>query len=591
MVEVLTRSYAVTMRKRDDRTFEASLSSETVVERFFGGERLVHTTEAVDLTRARDGLPLLFNHDPDEPIGLVQGVRVEDRKLRGTLRFGNSRRAQELAADAADGLVRNMSISYRPIEMEPDPDEDDVYNVTRWEVLEASITPIPADPAVGIGRSYGDITMENEETTLHLSRSERRREKRAREEERRRVHDIMALGEKYDVPELAARAVEGGWTVEQMTRQILDEMERKQGPTPNPMGPLGDLDMSPREADRFSFVRAIRAQMDPKYAMRECGFELECSRAVAQKLGREPQGLFVPLDVQTRVMSVGTATAGGYLKGTDHLADSFIDMLRDAIVIESLGATVLDGLQGDVDIPRQDAQSTAYWVAEGGAPTTSQPTMGQLLLSPKTVGGFTDMTRKLILQSSPQVEDMVRRDLAQVLAAAIDRVAINGGGTNEPVGILQTTGIGAVSLGANGGPPTWASIVNLIREVAIDNALEGNLAFLTNAAVVATLRQTAKVSGTDSKMILEESELLGYPVRQTNLVPSNLTKGTGTNLSAMIFGNFRDVILAYWSALDLLVDPYTLGTSGGVRVIAFRDVDIGIRHAQSFAAIQDMVTS
>ena len=148
-------------------------------------------------------------------------------------------------------------------------------------------------------------------------------------------------------------------------------------------------------------------------------------------------------------------------------------------------------------------------------------------------------------------------------------------------------------MGDNGLAPTWASIVNLVREVAIDNAAQGSLAFVTNPKVAAKLRSVAKVASTDSKMIMDDkSELFGYKVYATSLVPSNLTKGTSSGVcSAMIFGNFQDLLVAEWGSLDVLFDPYTGSSSGSMRVTVFMDVDVAVRHAESFAAIQDLVTT
>ena len=213
-------------------------------------------------------------------------------------------------------------------------------------------------------------------------------------------------------------------------------------------------------------------------------------------------------------------------------------------------------------------------------------------MSPKTVGCYVDLSRKLMLQSDPSAERMFRNDMVSQIASAIDSVSINGGGSNEPTGILQTTGIGSVALGTNGAPPTWASLVDLVREIAVDNAEHGSRAFITTPQAAAKLRSTAKVSGTDSKMILDDrSELFGSKVIATSLVPSNLTKGSGSSLSAMIFGNFNDLVVGEWGSLDVIFDPYTNSTTGAMRVTAFMDVDVAVRHAESFAAIQDMVTA
>ena len=192
-------------------------------------------------------------------------------------------------------------------------------------------------------------------------------------------------------------------------------------------------------------------------------------------------------------------------------------------------------------------------------------------MSPKAVASYMDLSRKLILQASPGTETIFRNDMVQQVASVIDTVGINGGGSNEPTGILQTSGIGSVAIGTNGGA----------------------LAYLTNSQVVGKMRQTVRVGSTDSRFIMDERDtMMGYRVAQTSNVPSNLTKGsTSGTCSAMIFGNFNDLIIGQWSATDVLVDPYSGSNSGTVRIVVFHDVDIAVRHAESFSSTQDYTTT
>jgi HK97 family phage major capsid protein len=215
-------------------------------------------------------------------------------------------------------------------------------------------------------------------------------------------------------------------------------------------------------------------------------------------------------------------------------------------------------------------------------------------MAPKTVAAYVDISRKLRLQSSPDAEMIFRDDMVRGCAVAVDAVGIEGGATNQPTGILQTAGIGSVTIATNGGAPTWATVVNLVREVEVDNGDLGDLAYLMNPKVKSKLSQTVRVSSTDSRMILDEpwNSLYGYPFAVTNGVPSDLTKGGGSSLSALLFGNFSDVIIGQWgNGVDVLADPYTLSASGGVRVTVFLDTDIGIRNPVSFAACQEIVTT
>jgi HK97 family phage major capsid protein len=232
-------------------------------------------------------------------------------------------------------------------------------------------------------------------------------------------------------------------------------------------------------------------------------------------------------------------------------------------------------------------------VNEGVAPTESQQAFDQVTMSPKTVGAFTDISRKLLLQSSLDVEAMVRLDLATVLALEIERAAINGSGTApEPRGILQTSGVTAVALGTNGGTLTWANIVDLETQVAALNADVNNLNYLTNAKVRGALKATfIDGPGSGQRVWADGNMVNGYNAAVTNAVPSNFTKGTGTNLSGILFGDFSALLIGMWNGLDLMVDPYTASTSGTVRVVALQDVDVALRHPESFAVIKDAKTA
>jgi HK97 family phage major capsid protein len=369
--------------------------------------------------------------------------------------------------------------------------------------------------------------------------------------------------------------------------------------------PLQDpnIGMGGNEIKQYSLIRAIRAAASGNW--RDATLEKEASDAVMKKMGKEPRGFFVPHDwlsadqrnlmAEKREMTIGVLAQGGYLKATDLLAQSFIELLRNKMVVQAAGAWVLTGLVGDIAIPRQTGGATAYWVAEGNAPTEADQAVDQVALAPKTVGAFTDISRKLLLQSSIDVEAFVRNDLATVLALAIDLAALHGSGSGaEPKGLVNQTGVAVVAIAADGGPPTWEHIVSLETEVAADNADIGALAYITNAKVRGKLKQTEKATGTAQfvwESLVQATPLNGYRALVSNQVKSDLTKGSGTGLSAAFFGNWGDLIIGQWGTLDILVDPYTGGTTGTVRVIAFQDVDVAVRHGESFSVILDADTT
>jgi HK97 family phage major capsid protein len=410
--------------------------------------------------------------------------------------------------------------------------------------------------------------MENTTTDLAVVRAE------AAEAERSRIAGISALCDKHNMADLGRQLIESGRSIDEARAAVLDKLDIKQEPVTMSAAEIG---LTEKESRSFSFLRAINYLANPtdRSARDAAAFEIEASDAAAAKLGRQSRGITIPQDVLRRDLTVGAATAGGNLVATELDAGSFIDLLRNASALDQAGATVLTGLTGNVAIPRQSGAGTAYWVAESGSPTESQQTVDQVSLTPKTVAAFTDYSRRLMIQSSIDVENMVRSDLARVLALKIDLAGLYGTGSNgEPLGLKLTTGIGTENFAAT--IPTFAEVVALESDVATANALLGSPVYLMNAAMRGGLKTKAKDAGS-GLFVMEGNEVNGYRGVLSNQVESG----------DLWFGNFADLIIGYFSGLDLMVDPYTHSTSGTVRVVAMQDVDIAVRHPESFSRGND----
>ena len=582
----------------ESRTIPIAFSSEAPVSRAFGTEILDHDPSSSRLGRLEGRGPVLVDHDPTDQVGVVESVSIDtDRRGRAVVRFGKSARANEIYNDLIDGIRNHVSVGYRIHRMSEERSESDqppTMRVVDWEPLELSIVSIPADATVGVGRAAEDefdTVIERSAPTEEIIMTEvttpapEVSAEEIRKAEIRRIREIEALGSQHSASDMARDYVQGGKSVDEFRSVLLDQISER--PAPESGAKLG---MSDKEAGSFSIVRALNAQVSGDWG--DAGFELEASRAVADRVGKKPEGFYVPIDVLQRDLTQGTATAGGHLVATDLLSGSFIDMLRNKMQVISAGATMLNGLNGNVAIPRQTSGATAYWVAENGAITESQQAFDQVTLSPKTLGAMTEMSRRLLLQGSMDVEALVRNDLATTLALEIDRAALNGSGaSNQPTGILNVSGIGDVAGGTNGLAPAFSHIVDLESDVATANADMGSLAYMTNAAVIGKLKQTEKASST-AQFVIDGGESNGYRVIGSNQVPSNLTKGTSSGVcSAIIFGNWADLIIGTWGGLDINVDPYTNSATGAVRVVAMQDIDIAVRHAESFSAMQDALTA
>ncbi|WP_020146818.1 phage major capsid protein [Thioalkalivibrio sp. ALJ15] len=312
------------------------------------------------------------------------------------------------------------------------------------------------------------------------------------------------------------------------------------------------------------------------------GREREVQQELARRSGRSFQGIAVPAEVfEERIESRDVLTSTGQgadLIATDHLGGQFIDRLREAVVVRRLGARVLRGLSGNVDIPKLAASATTGWVAENSALSESQHDFDKVSMAPKHAGAITELSRNMLQQASPDVEQLVRRDFAQILAASLDAVAIKGGGSNEPTGILETAGVSEVSSFA----ATWEKVQELIGMVEDEDAT--GTAFLTHPKVRRILRSTNKVDGeAEHGFIMDSRDSLdGYTVARTTLTP--ITEGD-PDTAPLIFGNFSDLLIGFWSELDVLVNPFesTAYSKGNVKVRAMMTADVALRHPESFA--------
>ena len=339
--------------------------------------------------------------------------------------------------------------------------------------------------------------------------------------------------------------------------------------------------------NKFDFGRAIRAALvvaghsNDQGLISEAGYELEASKRIQKARGFNGPGLTVPFNaLSTRDLSVGTATAGGNLVATELHSGSFIDVLRNQSVVMGMGATVINGLVGNVAIPRKTSGSTAAWLAtEGDDATQSEPAFDQVTMTPKTIGAYAEATRQVLLQGSIDIEAMLKQDLAAGIATAIDLAALYGtGSSGQPTGVANQTGINAPTAFV-AAVPTWAEIVDMETLCAVDNVelSTGNSGYIVEPAMRGSLRVTEKFSGSGVPIWDMTSNLNDYKTA----VSGQVTSGD------VFFGNWANLLIGMWGGLDIMVDPYTHGLSGTVRITAHLTCDIAIRHPESFAMNND----
>lgn len=379
-----------------------------------------------------------------------------------------------------------------------------------------------------------------------------------------------------------------GLSVEAITEDLLKIIEERGKNNPQSVAALG---LTEKETQRFSLFNAIRAVADKNWT--NAGFELECSREISKKLNRmpDPNKFYVPFEIQQRQipmrselaremaramgrrdLTVASGAGGGYLVETQNV--SFIEVLRNRSVAYRLGARRLAGLVGSVTVPKQTAGATAYWLAsESTQVTESAQTFAQMALSPKTVGAYTEISRQLLLQSSPDAESIVTMDLGAVTALAVDKGVIAGSGSGgQPTGIITTGGIGTVS----GTTFTFASILEFQTDVASANVVPVSGGYVTDPTVAALAMTRVKFANTATPLWdgnIWDGNVCGFPGMSSN----QMAAGT------MLFGDWAQVVVAEWGVLEVEVNPYANFQAGIIGVRALVSMDVGLRYAGAFS--------
>ena len=576
----LSRSEYIDEEKRMVRV---GVSSEEPVERSFGMEVLGHSADDINMEFISSGrAPLLLDHDMNKQIGVIEEFKLDETAKRtiAVVRFGKSALAREVFEDVKDGIRMNISVGYRVDKLTRMNKDDETYYKAEWTPMEVSSVSVPADQSrlVGVGRSKDKQNnktkvniMTNEKQEINLDEVKSKSVDEARKEFQKNSKEIIDLGVRHNKRDLANQAIKDGVSVEEFRGELLETISNDV-----PLETPSEIGLTQKETKRFSVMKAINAMANPtdRKAQEAAAFEFECSEAAQRAYGKTAQGVMLPEEVMRnwnqRDISAGS---DGALIGEDFRGGDFIDVLRNNSAVMPM-ATMLSGLTGDVKIPRKSAASTAAFISsEGGAAGESEFSVGSLSLTPRTLGAFTDCTRQLLIQSSLDVENLIRNDLAQSMAIAIDSGALQGSGSSgNPTGITNTSGINSVSL-SSAAAPTFAEMVSMETAVRVDNALMGDLAYIVHPSNYGTLKTTEKATNT-AQFVAVNDEINGYKV----VVSPQLTANN------YVFGNFSDLLIGMFGGLDIVVDPYSNSTSGTVRVVALQSVDTAVRHAVSFCA-------
>ena len=579
----------------EDRTVELSYSSEHPVKRYWGYEVLSHSAGDCDLTRLSDSGAFLMDHFLRDQRGVVEKAWIENGKGRAVVRLSKNERGEELFQDMRDQIRTKISVGYDLVELlDAWEEEGEEYYRFKWAPYEISSVSVEADVTVGVGRSdeSGDKTvfefemrgkdMPGKNKVAEKVTEERAKEPAkvaqpsvvsnvdtARDGETVRCQEIVAMGSQFNMGDEAIRAIGEKVSIDAFRQQVLESVRDKKA---KPAGTEMNLGLSDSDVKRYSLINAVRASITGNW--KDAGFEREVSVALADKMGKDARGFYVNYEVLSNLGRAAQSTGvgvGGELVSTELWSNEFIDLLRPNSIAASLGVRFATGLVGNVDIPKMTSGSSFYWIDEDADGTESNVGLGVVKMSPKTIAGAVPITRRLMQQSTPDIDLLIRDDMLRGIGLGIDKAVFLGTGVGaEPKGIKNHTGVNAIPVPPGGWD--WETIVAFETAVAEANGRAESMAYAMRPSMRGTLKTTEKVANT-AKFLWEDNMVNGYKGEIS----------TQLEADAMLMGDFSQALVGMWGALDLTVDKSTKAASGGTVLRVFQDADVAVRQAPAFA--------
>jgi HK97 family phage major capsid protein len=599
-IEMQMRSGAVEARAAEGdkpASLRMSISSEEPVLTYIrfndqylrAYEILDHQPGSINMKRAKEGLVIRDRHHGDQVARMT--LELKEKKLSGVPRFGVGARSQEIAADAAAGIRRELSVGYQVDEtsyrLEGNKDGIPVVRAMSWMPYEASFEPVPADVTVGVGRGA-------EEDQIAADAAHNERKEGTKEMKPEEMAAMFSRAAKYGIgaEKVQALIADGKGRAEldamivekqeadatELRKEVVTLKERKPDATrqdvtnPGPVG--GDIKTADKIVKRYSLVNVCRKLMGANV---DVGFENEITQEARRGAHRsQSEGAFtvphaVLLGKRATALLESTSTAS---VATNLMAGEFIDVLRPYSILPALGVRVMSGLVGNVSIPKMTAAGSGYWVAEGVDITRLAPVLGSITLSPHTVGAACDVSYLMAMQSTPSAEQMVSDDIVRSIATKVEAAVFATGGAGAPTPITSASGINNPTVTA--GTPTYAQMLAFIGDILEDSAAAPGQKWAISAATWTKLAATFTDGTAKAQVLLDyiAGKLLGYPYE--------VSENVGTN--AAFFGAWNTVVLGTWGqGIELNVDTSTLSLAGGRRIVGLQLVDVAVRHGEALS--------
>lgn len=347
-------------------------------------------------------------------------------------------------------------------------------------------------------------------------------------------------------------------------------------------------------ASQYSIGRAVKSINSNKPID---GAEKEVNQIAIAEAAESKVELSGNIHIPHRFIQMGKRSALTVgTEGTDVVFTEYggkvIPYLNPEPIADMLGVTFLQGLNGDVQWPRESGDLSFGFETETSDVNETTPTFDNISISPKRFGGYVDVTMQMLQQSVFVIDSWLRGKLNLRYGITVDeQIFIGTGASNQTTGLFNTSGVNVLSLGSAGGDMTYAALLDMMRSVKASNARRGSMGWATNAnGEFALARTPMQSSGVEGNFVYKPDigTLIGRRFETTEIIPSTFTEGAQSDLVGIAYSsNWAGLIAGFWGGLDILFDPYTQRVGGKVRFVCNAFMDVDMEQPAEFAICKD----
>ena len=244
---------------------------------------------------------------------------------------------------------------------------------------------------------------------------------------------------------------------------------------------------------------------------------------------------------------------------------NILEPLRAKNVLVEAGAKYLTNLVGDVQVPIMSATNVG-WAGEVAEAASGDPAFTHVTLQPKRLTAYIDLSKQFIAQDSLAAEQLIREDLVKAINNKLEATILGNesGTTTQPQGMFDA--ISATSVSA------FSGICALEADIE-DANVNGDCVYVMSNKAKAALRAMAK-SAKSTELVYENGEVDGVKALNTSHISDK----------KYLYGDFSNLAIGQWGAIDLTIDPYTLARSGQIRLVVNAYFDAKILRPTAFVA-------